>query len=132
MFSSLTFCINKTTNRSDVSVTSDNLLKTRLKRLSCLGQLAPGERRNILCSKVHSGRFVSIYLDHNGILSLCEVEVFKCKWSNINFPRLTILVNVTILLVLFFINAFRRKALIFLNLIHFSPVLQSHIMWETI
>ena len=42
------------------------------------------ETRNIPCSAVHSGRFLSIYLNHNGSLALCEVQVFGCKflpWS---------------------------------------------------
>ena len=46
-----------------------------------LGKLEDGETCNIQCSEVHSRRFLSIYLDHNGILSLCEVQVFGCKWS---------------------------------------------------
>ena len=46
-----------------------------------LGQLGNSETRNIQCSEVHSGRFLSIYLDHDGILTLCEVQVFGCKWS---------------------------------------------------
>ena len=46
---------------------------------SLLGQLGDGETRNIKCSEIHSGRFVSIYLDHDGILTLCEVQVFRCK-----------------------------------------------------
>ena len=50
-----------------------------LKCVLHLGKLEAGESRNILCSRVHVGRFLSIYLDHDGILSLAEVEVFECK-----------------------------------------------------
>ena len=48
------------------------------------------ETRNLPCAEVHSGRFLSIYLDHNGILSLCEVQVFGCKWSQINLSNFII------------------------------------------
>ena len=44
-----------------------------------IGQLGDGETRNIECSEIHSGRFLAVYLDHNGILTLCEVQVFGCK-----------------------------------------------------
>ena len=63
-----------------------------------LGQLGNSETRNIQCSEVHSGRFLSIYLDHDGILTLCEVQVFGCTWSggsrilesiNFNFSRVS-------------------------------------------
>ena len=57
------------------------LRNINIKIPNILGKLEDGETRNIQCSEVHSGRFLSIYLDHNGILSLCEVQVFGCKWS---------------------------------------------------
>ena len=47
--------------------------------VSHLGQLGAGETRNIQCSEIHSGRFLSIYINDYGRLSLCEVQVFGCK-----------------------------------------------------
>ena len=40
------------------------------------GQLGLEETRNIRCSQVHSGRYVSVYMEHSGFLTLCEVQVF--------------------------------------------------------
>ncbi len=40
------------------------------------GSLGDGETRVLHCSQVTTGRFVSIYLNHVGYLTLCEVEVY--------------------------------------------------------
>ena len=45
------------------------------------GQLGWGETRNIRCSQVHSWGFVSVYMEHSGFLTLCEVQVFGSKSS---------------------------------------------------
>ncbi len=42
--------------------------------------LGPSKTRTIQCSEIHGGRFVSIFLDHDGILTLCEVKVFGCEF----------------------------------------------------
>ena len=44
------------------------------------GKLADGATRNVPCTEIHSGRFLSIYLDHPGILALCEVQVLSGKF----------------------------------------------------
>ena len=43
------------------------------------GQFGNDVTRNIECSEVYSGRFLAIYLNNTGILTLCEVQVFGCK-----------------------------------------------------
>ena len=44
------------------------------------GTLSAGEFRNIECDNVHTGRFVAIYFNHSGALTVCEFEVFGGKF----------------------------------------------------
>ena len=44
------------------------------------GALSADEFRNIECHNVHTGRFVAIYFDHPGRLTVCEFEVFAGKF----------------------------------------------------
>ena len=43
------------------------------------GALEDGEFRDIKCNSVHVGRFVAIYFDHIGTLTVCEFQVFGSK-----------------------------------------------------
>ena len=43
------------------------------------GALSAGEFRDIQCHNVHVGRFVAIYFDHPGTLTICEFQVFGGK-----------------------------------------------------
>ena len=38
--------------------------------------LGAGEFRTIRCANSHVGRFVAIYFDHPGILTVCELEIY--------------------------------------------------------
>ena len=44
--------------------------------LQITGALSAGELRYIECRNVHVGRFVAVYFDHPGVLSVCELEVY--------------------------------------------------------
>ena len=41
-----------------------------------IGALSAGKFRGIECSNFYVGRFVSIYFDHPGVLTVCEFEVY--------------------------------------------------------
>ena len=51
----------------------------RMHILYITGTLSADEFRYIDCYPVHMGRFVAIYFDHPGNLTVCEFEVFKGK-----------------------------------------------------
>ena len=47
--------------------------------LKMTGAFLAGEFRDIKCQNIHAGRFVAIYFDHPGTLTVCEFEVFGGK-----------------------------------------------------
>ena len=47
------------------------------------GALLAGEFRDIKCQNFHAGRFVAIFFDHPGTLTVCEFEVFGGKFPSI-------------------------------------------------
>ena len=47
-----------------------------------IGALGPGEFRTIQCNGFHTGRFVAIYFDHDGTLTVCESEVYGGMFSS--------------------------------------------------
>ena len=67
-----------TTPKNSIQFFSDHIAN-KYHCVSHLGQLGSGETRNIQCSETHSGRFLAIYINDYGRLSLCEVQVFGCK-----------------------------------------------------
>ena len=44
-----------------------------------IGALNPGQLKTIDCIKHPFGRYVAIYFDHPGILTVCEFEVYGGK-----------------------------------------------------
>ena len=48
--------------------------------LSIIGKLNAGEFRDVQCASPQKGRFVSIYFGHSGTLTVCELEVYGCKY----------------------------------------------------
>ena len=52
------------------------------------GQFGSGETRNIPCSQALFGRFVSVYMEDSGFLTLCEVQVFGRKSFNLSKSHL--------------------------------------------
>ena len=46
-------------------------------------QLAAGETRIFQCQEPIAGRYVTIYLNHRSVLTLCEVEVYQMEISGI-------------------------------------------------
>lgn len=48
--------------------------------LSLLGALSAGEFRDIQCNIAQAGRFVAIYIDGPGILTVCELKVYGGKY----------------------------------------------------
>ena len=69
-------------NEFSTGVTKAADIKTWSKCAHVPGKLSAGETRTIGCSEVHHGRYLSIFFDHPGILTLCEVEVFGSKFSS--------------------------------------------------
>ena len=51
------------------------------------GAMLAGEFCEIRCNNVHAGRFVAIYFDHPGILTVCEFQVFGGKFSEAIFSN---------------------------------------------
>ena len=49
--------------------------------MNMTGAMLAGEFREIKCKSVHAGRFVAIYFDHPGTLTVCELQVFGGKAS---------------------------------------------------
>ena len=47
------------------------------------GALLPGKLREIRCQNVHAGRFVAIFFDHPGSLTVCEFEVYGGKFPTV-------------------------------------------------
>ena len=45
------------------------------------GAMLAGQFREIRCNNVHAGRFVAIYFDHPGTLTVCELQVFGGGFS---------------------------------------------------
>ena len=41
------------------------------------GQMASGQTKTYICDKAVYGRYVTVYIAGNGILSLCEIQVFQ-------------------------------------------------------
>ena len=44
--------------------------------------LSAGEFRDIECRNFHVGKFVAIYFDHPGILTVCEFQVYGSKFPS--------------------------------------------------
>ena len=40
------------------------------------GAVSAGWFLEIMCNNFHAGRFVAVYFDHPGILTVCEFQVF--------------------------------------------------------
>ena len=66
-------------NEFSAGVTKAADIKAWSKCAHVPGKLNAGETRTIGCSEVHRGRYLSIFFDHPGILTLCEVEIFASK-----------------------------------------------------
>ena len=49
------------------------------------GALLAAELRGIRCQNIHTGRFVAIFFDHPGTLTVCEFEVFGGKFPSTFF-----------------------------------------------
>ena len=45
-----------------------------------VGAVGSGEFRTIPCNHFHMGRFVTIYFDHPGTLTVCEFEVYRGRF----------------------------------------------------
>ena len=45
------------------------------------GEVGQGEFRTVVCDNNHIGRFVVIYFDHPGTLTVCEFEVYSGMFS---------------------------------------------------
>ena len=52
------------------------------------GMIGADDLHKIRCNIVHTGRFVSIFFDHPGALTVCEFQVFGGKFPlGINFLK---------------------------------------------
>ena len=51
------------------------------------GALSAGEFRYIECRNYRVGRFVAIYFDHPGVLTVCEFEVYGGRFPSRFFSQ---------------------------------------------